>query len=96
MRDLESTVHSALECPKHLGTGAGPGQTHVQEAAEGTGLALLTLHHEVVSVWLCLPLVDAVQVELLQHLCSEGRITELIKGVRNSGLLAQLILFRVI
>ena len=67
MRNLQPAVDSAFQGTEDLGTSGGARQTDVEVAAEGA-LALLRLHHELVTIDLQLALVQVVQFELLQGL----------------------------
>ena len=66
--DFESAINGSLEAAEDACAGGGDGQAHVQVAAEGAGLAILALHHVLISVDLLVTSVDAVKFELLKDL----------------------------
>ena len=68
VRDVQTSIYSALEAAKHPGTSGCPGQTDIQVAAEGARLAFLRLHLVLITIHLLLTSIDAVQTKLLQSL----------------------------
>ena len=69
--DLETTIDSSLHSTEYSSSSAGTSQTGVKVAAEWSGLSILRLYQVVITIDVIISLIDAVQIELLQHATSK-------------------------
>ena len=65
VRDVDASIARPLQRTKDASTSGGPGKTNIKVAAESTGLALDTLHVELLTCDLYGTLVHGVKVEFL-------------------------------
>lgn len=74
MWDGQASINGSLQGAEHLVACGGSGQASIQVASESAGLAVNTLHVELITGDLQLALVHLVQAELVQELWGQNDV----------------------